>query len=285
MLTKITSSPTLRLLRPKQWIKNSFVFAPLIFSGEFLHLNSVIQTILVVILFCVASSATYIINDYKDIEKDKLHPLKKIRRPLASGELSVKKALYLLVTCYIILMSGFFLTSAAMVVICAYLLLNLAYTFYLKNVVVIDIFVIAFGFVLRVFAGATAISVPLSAWMFVTTLCLALYLAANKRKQEIVQSGVGARRVAKEYSVDLLDKYAQMSAVGALLFYSLFVITLHEDMIVTIPFVIFGIFRYWFMMEKFQSGESPTDALFQDVQLQLTILLWIAACSYSVANF
>ena len=179
----------LKLMRPKQWVKNGFVLAPLVFSGMFLNAGAVNHALLAVLLFCVASSATYVVNDIHDIEHDRLHPKKSRTRPLASGVVSVSAALILLVGLYAVLVWGWFVAPKVVMVIAAYLILNVAYTFVLKHQPVVDIFTIAIGFVLRVYAGAMALDVPMSSWMFITTLCLALYLAAVKRRQELSQSG------------------------------------------------------------------------------------------------
>lgn len=273
----------LRLMRPKQWVKNAFVFAPLIFSGLFTELLPILQTITAFIIFCLASSATYILNDYNDIESDKKHPTKSKTRPLASGEVSKTQAKFLMVLLYAAVLASALFAPKTVAVIAGYLLLNVAYSFYLKHQPVLDIFTIASGFVLRVYAGAVALDVPLSSWMFITTLSLALYLAAIKRKQELVKSGDSARAVLQHYTVELVDKYAEMSATCAILFYSLFIISDKPNMVYTIPFVLFGLYRYWFIVETKDSGESPTDALFADHLLQLTILGWISACLYSLA--
>ncbi|WP_047049145.1 decaprenyl-phosphate phosphoribosyltransferase [Vibrio mexicanus] len=270
----------LLLMRPKQWIKNVFLFAPLVFSGQFLYVESFIIAVCAFLLFCVASSATYILNDYVDIENDRKHPVKSKSRPLASGDLSKTEALCLISTLYTILIASYFVMPDVILVILVYLGLNVAYTFHLKHQPVIDIFIIAFGFVLRVYAGSVAILVPLSSWMFITTLSLALYLAAIKRKQELMISGTNARSVLRYYNSELVDKYAEMSATCALLFYSLFVISDKPDLVLSIPFVIFGLYRYWFVVESKGGGESPTDALFSDVQLQAVILGWIVFCGY-----
>ena len=268
----------IKLMRPKQWVKNGFVLAPLLFSGAFLSTDSILSALLAVLLFCVASSATYIINDIRDIEDDRQHPVKSKKRPLASGQVKTSQALVLLVGLYGVLVWGYFVVPEVIYVILAYLILNVAYTLVLKHQPVIDIFTIAIGFVLRVYAGAVALDVPLSSWMFVTTLCLALYLAAIKRRQELSKSGKGGRKVLQQYSVALVDKYAEMSATGALLFYSLFVMNAHAEMVATIPFVLYGLFRYWFVVESEEGGESPTDALLSDWQLLLTIACWVGVC-------
>lgn len=163
-------------------------------------------------------------------------------------------------------------------VIGAYLTLNLAYTFVLKHQPVVDVFTIAIGFVLRVYAGAMALEVPVSYWMFITTLCLALYLTAVKRRQELSQSGTESRKVLEKYSVSLVDRYAEMAATGALLFYSLFVVSAKPELAITVPLVLFGLFCYWFVVEALDGGESPTNALFADWQLLLTVVLWVTAC-------
>jgi 4-hydroxybenzoate polyprenyltransferase len=269
-------------MRPKQWIKNAFVLAPLLFSGLFTSPEAILSAIAAFVIFCLASSATYVLNDYSDIENDKKHPVKSKTRPLASGEVSKGAARILMVALYAIVVASAFFYPKVVAVVVGYLLLNVAYTFYLKHQPVLDIFTIATGFVLRVLAGAVSLSVPLSSWMFITTLSLALYLAAIKRRQELVKSGASARDVLKNYSLNLIDKYAEMSATCAILFYSLFVMSDRADMVFTIPFVLFGLYRYWFIVEMEDSGESPTDALFNDRILQLTIVGWIGACFYGV---
>ncbi|WP_027014187.1 decaprenyl-phosphate phosphoribosyltransferase [Comamonas composti] len=272
----------IKLMRPKQWVKNGFVLAPLVFSGSFLDADAIGQALLAVLLFCTASSATYIINDLHDIEHDRRHPKKSRTRPLAAGIVSVPAALVLLAVLYIVLGWGWFVAPQVVMVIVAYLILNLAYTFVLKHQPVVDIFTIAIGFVLRVYAGAMALSVPVSSWMFITTLCLALYLAAVKRRQELSQNGAGGRKVLEKYSVSLIDRYAEMSATGALLFYSIFVMSAKPELVITIPLVLFGLFRYWFVVEALDGGESPTDALLADWQLLLVVLLWVAACIWAL---
>ncbi|WP_240201669.1 decaprenyl-phosphate phosphoribosyltransferase [Pseudomonas sp. PDNC002] len=270
------------LMRPKQWVKNGFVFAPLVFSGEFLNSTAVSHAVLAVLLFCIASSATYIINDVHDIERDRLHPVKSKSRPLAAGVVSVPLAMALLLGLYALLVCGWFVFPKVLAVILAYMLLNLAYTFVLKHQPVVDIFTIAIGFVLRVYAGAVALSVPISSWMFVTTLCLALYLAAVKRRQELSKSGAGARKVLEKYSISLVDRYAEISATGALLFYSMFVMTAKPDLVITVPLVLFGLFRYWYVVEALDGGESPTDALLADWQLLLTVVVWVGTCVWAL---
>lgn len=272
----------IKLMRPRQWIKNGFVFAPLIFAGLFLDMLAVSQALMAFTLFSIASSATYIVNDLRDIDEDRQHPIKSKKRPLASGQVKPNQAKVLLVGLYGVLAVGLFVQPAVMAVIAAYLVLNLAYSFYLKHQPVLDIFTIAIGFVLRVYAGAMAIDVPVSSWMFVTTLSLALFLAAIKRRQELTQSGGSARKVLKMYSVSIVDKFAEISATGALLFYSFFVMSARPELVVTVPFVIFGLFRYWYIVEFLGEGESPTDTLLNDKQLMLTVFGWVVASFWAL---
>lgn len=270
------------LMRPRQWIKNGFVLAPLFFSGAFLNAGAVSQALLATVLFCIAASASYIVNDLHDIESDRRHPRKSRTRPLAAGTVSKSAALVLLGALYASLVIGWFHAPNVALVIAAYITLNLAYTYVLKHQPVVDIFTIAIGFMLRVYAGAMALAVPVSAWMFVTTLCLALYLAAVKRRQELSQNGTEGRKVLEKYSVSLVDRYAEMSATGALVFYSMFVMSAKPQLVITVPLVLFGLFRYWYVVEELDAGESPTDALLTDWQLLLTVVLWISVCGWAL---
>lgn len=272
----------LSLVRPRQWIKNGFVLAPLVFAGQFLHPASLRQSAFAFALFCLASSIAYVVNDLADIEHDRLHPKKAKTRPLASGQVTARAAILMVVVLGAVLVGGGVAMPKLGGVLLAYLLLNLAYTISLKHQPVLDIFSIASGFVLRVFAGAVVLDVPVSEWMFVTTLSLALYLAAVKRRQELLFSGTDGRKILERYSVSLVDRYAEMSATGALVFYSMFVMSARPQLVVTIPLVMFGLFRYWFIVEQQQVGESPTDALLTDRVMLLTVVLWIGVCLWAL---
>ena len=269
----------LRLTRPKQWVKNGFVLAPLVFAREFRDIGAIGNALIAFALFCVASSATYVLNDLRDIDRDRAHPVKSWSRPLAAGTVKPRSAVALLVCLCVVLMAGWLWSPRTMLVIVGYLALNFAYSFWLKQQPVLDIFSVAIGFVLRAYAGAVAIHVPLSNWMAITTLCLALYLAAIKRRQELANAGVQSREVLRTYSAALVDRYAEIAAVGALIFYSLFVMSTNNDrMAATIPLVIFGLFRYWYVVESLDGGESPTDVAVTDKPLILTVFFWIALC-------
>ncbi len=270
-------------MRPSQWIKNFFIFAPLIFSGEFRSQDSIIKTLIAFLIFTIAASSVYILNDLIDKNYDRIHSIKKLR-PIASGTVSSKSAIVfyfgvLTLTFLLLALNRNLIPS-----ILSYIVLNLLYTLYLKNQPVIEIFIIAFGFVLRVYAGGAAINVPISDWMFVTVLSLALYLAALKRKQEIVNSGNDARKILNAYSEKLMDRYAEISAISSLLFYSMYVMNEHPELVLTIPFVLFGLFRYWYLIEKEKQGESPSDVLLKDAQLLGLVSLWLVVLILNISQ-
>ena len=270
----------IRLLRPKHWIKNLFVLAPLIFSGLFTRPQMALLAAFAMVLFCVAASIVYIINDLSDVERDALHPVKRLTRPLASGAVSVTEARVVLVVLAALLLIGSFVSISLVAVLIGYIVLNVLYSVWLKSIPVVDIFCVAAGFVLRVYAGAVAIDVPLSSWMLVTTLSIALYLAAIKRRDELEAQGDGARAVLGQYSIALLDRFALMASVCSMVFYSLFVVTTRPVLAFTIPLVLFGIFRYWFLVDRGDRGESPTDAVWNDRTLAVTVVLWGILCAY-----
>ncbi len=274
--------PLVGLMRPRQWIKNLFVLAPLVFAGRFTDPDLVLGALAAVVAFTLAAAAVYVLNDLLDLERDRAHPIKRTERPLAADAVSVGVARRLLV----LLLGGLAVMLAVWPNITPplvlYLLINVAYSLRLKRVPVVDLFCVASGFLLRVWAGALAIDVPLSSWMAITTLCLAIYLAAIKRRQELATQGAEGRAVLKVYTLPLLDRYAGISGTAALLFYGLFVIDVRPELAVTVPLVLFGLFRYWYLVERDGQGESPTDALWGDAMLAGTVLVWGALSAYVV---
>jgi decaprenyl-phosphate phosphoribosyltransferase len=220
-------------------------------------------------------------NDLLDLEHDRSHPSKS-RRALASGAVSTRQAWIVLAVLLVLTMTGFAFSPLMMAAVIGYLLLNLAYSLRLKSVPVVDIFCVAGGFVIRVYAGALAIDVSLSQWMLITTLCLTLYLAAGKRRHELMTNGNSSRKVLEHYSVHLIDLYAAMSAVGALVFYGIFTVMHRPELTVTIPLVIFGIFRYWFVVEKESGDDPPTDALVSDMWLMATVVAWLGVSFWAL---
>ena len=221
----------------------------------------------------------YIFNDYRDIGLDRNHPIKSVQRPLASGAISKKQALILGIVLFSAMLTLLIFNKSPnlSIVIFAYLLLNIGYSIILKNYAVIDIFCVSVGFVLRVYAGAVAISVPVSPWMFITTLAVALFIAASKRKHELhhLDKAIGpTRKVLKKYSTGSINRFVGAAAVLTLVFYSLFVVTSKENLMLTVPLVMFGLFRYWYVCEHFEKGESPAEAIFTDKQLLACAVMW-----------
>jgi 4-hydroxybenzoate polyprenyltransferase len=269
----------LRLMRPKQWVKNGFVFAPAIFAAAHYQWWELWQVVVAFFLFCAASAATYVLNDICDVEQDREHPKKRHTRPLAAGQASVFSAKCLLGFLYLVILSGLIYQPEATAVILAYMVLNIAYSYYLKHVAIVDIFTIAVGFVLRVIAGTVALGLPLSEWMFVTTFSLALFLAASKREKELQLAGKNTtRKVLNAYSYDLVRSYCLISATCSLMFYCFFVLTQNVQLVITIPFVMFGIFRFWLLTESLEPSQSPTEALVTDWPLIVTVLIWATLC-------
>lgn len=277
------SKSYVQLLRSKQWIKNLFVLAPLIFSGRFTEWNAIKDSLITFVLFSLVSSIVYIINDIKDVEFDRLHPIKRRVRPLASGK--VRKQEALLLTALLALFAlklTLLINPKVTITVLTYVIVNIIYSFGAKKLPVVDIFLIASGFLLRIYAGALSISVPISSWMLITTFSLALFLASVKRLQELRLIGTETRETLNSYTEKTLENYALISATSSLIFYSLFVITTKPYLAFSVLFVVFGILRYWFLVESKELGESPTEVILKDRVILLDIILWVLYCSYEI---
>ncbi|MCL2757305.1 MAG: decaprenyl-phosphate phosphoribosyltransferase [Coriobacteriia bacterium] len=274
----------LRLMRPKQWVKNILVLFPLLFSLQLLDVPSILLALLACASFCLASSSVYAFNDIADRKKDRNHP-KKCNRPVASGAVSVAAAAILgaiLLVCAFVL--AFFVSLPFMAVLLAYIVLNGAYSLGLKHVPIIDVLCVAAGFVLRVVAGAVAIDCFVSPWIVLCTFMLTLFLAIQKRAGEIDESdGLQrqSRKSLKFYTTSLLGDFSLIAAGLTIISYSLYTFTVGETvyMMLTIPFVVFGLFRY-LMLAKAKAGvEAPDEMLFADKPLLIDVALWIVACA------
>jgi decaprenyl-phosphate phosphoribosyltransferase len=279
---KLGCVKVIRLLRPAQWLKNGFVIAPLIFSRSFVVEGAVLRSLAAFAIFCAAASAGYIVNDIIDRESDRAHPRKRLQRPIASGEISVRAAVTIVATLVpLLLIASYFISLKFLLVVALYLALTTAYSFQLKSMPIIDLFAIACGFVLRVWGGAVAINVVLSVWMFITTLSLALYLAATKRRQELLSTTTASefRAVLRHYSVGLMDYYSEIAVVATFVFYGLYIATVRPQLAASVPVVLFGVFRYRYLMELSANegnAEAPTDRLVRDPQMILCALVWAA---------
>ncbi len=271
-------------MRPKQWTKNVFVFAGVVFARKLLDPQAVLQSLLAFLFFCMVSSAVYLINDLADMERDRNHPLKR-NRPLAAGRLSPSVAV---VTAVLLVVGAvplsFWLEPAFGVALLIYLALMLGYSFYLKNIVLLDVFAIAFGFVLRAAGGALAIRVSLSPWLFICTILLALFLGLAKRRHELILLNNDAgqhRSILQEYSPPLLEAMITIVTASTLMAYSLYTVFApnlprepYPYMMVTIPFVIYAIFRYLYLVYQKNGGGSPEEILLRDLPFLINLLLW-----------
>ena len=278
----------LELLRPRQWIKNGFVFIGLLFSGENIDGGLRVNVLLAAAAFCLLSSCVYVLNDVFDRDADRAHPLKR-RRPLASGTVGTGAAFALATACAV---AGFSLGAAAsasvLAILVAYLFLNLAYSAGLKHVVILDVFIIAAGFMLRIFAGTWGVGIAPSQWLLLCGLLLTIFLGFAKRRAELMVSagdgaGVNQRPVLEEYGPALLDTMMAISAAGVVVSYSLYTVSpatvaLHhtDKLIYTLPFVLYGIFRYIFLLHH-RGGEDPASTLLSDAHMLVTGAAWLCA--------
>ncbi|HEY57007.1 MAG TPA: decaprenyl-phosphate phosphoribosyltransferase [Anaerolineae bacterium] len=273
----------LRTLRPKQWTKNTFVFAALVFDRQLMNPTAFLRTAAGFLLFCLLSGMVYLINDLADLEADRQHPTKR-HRPLASGRLPVPVALVGLGVLFLITFpAAWALGRGFCLVALGYFLLNLAYSFALKHIPLIDVLAIAAGFLLRVQAGVSLIHVQrFSPWLYVVTSLLALFLGFGKRRAELslLAAGAGAhRRVLDGYTIPFLDQLLVITSATTIMAYSLYTFSApnlpsNHAMMLTIPFVTYGIFRYLYLVQVEGQGGAPEDALLSDRPLQAAILLW-----------
>lgn len=271
-------------LRPRQWAKNVLLFAGIVFAAKLGDWSRWIDAALAFGAYCAASSAGYLVNDVRDAPHDRLHPVKR-RRPIASGELSRRAALWLAGA-----LAGLGLATAAMLgpvsllLLAGFLALQGAYTFGLKEIVLVDVVAIGTLFIVRAVAGAEAVDVPISSWLLLCTALLALFLALAKRRGELVLVGAAAtpgRPVLTGYSLALVDRLVGVLASSAAIAYSLYALTAHESkaMLLTIPFVYFGIFRYLLLVHRYDLGEEPEQVLLSDVPILATAAAWAAAAA------
>ncbi len=277
----------LKLIRIPQWIKNLFVFVPLVFSLNLFRGEYFLTSLLGFAAFCLTSSVVYIINDIADVEADRAHPRKK-NRPIASGRISPKQGL---------LIALIFGIAAAVLCLFAdinfalfltlFFFINVLYSMKLKHIVLLDIFSIAAGFLIRVLAGAVIIQVVISSWLILTTMFISLFLAVMKRHSELEVvaegSSVETRKVLAFYSLNFADQIATVAAAGVIICYALYTVSERtitvfgtENLIYTTPFVVFGIFRYMFLVYMNKQGENTTQLLISDVQMIITVILYAA---------
>lgn len=273
-----------RLIRPVQWIKNGFVFTGVIFSGLVYDPQLLLSVILAAIAFCLVSSSVYIFNDIIDCESDRQHPEKK-ERPIASGRVTLPFAITLgviLGICGILI--AYYVSWQVLAIILGYIALNAAYTIRLKHVVILDVFCISTGFMLRILAGTIGVGIPPSKWLLLCSLMITLFLGFAKRRAEIIRlrrRKEGHRKVLMNYGPVLLDELIAICATGVIITYSLYtmspeIIRIHhtENLIYTVPFVIYALFRYIYLLHHGNSGGDPTRDLLKDPHIIISVLGW-----------
>lgn len=271
-----------KTMRPRQWTKNGFVFFALIFDKQLFQLEPFLRTLGGFALFCLISSVVYLVNDIADIEADRKHPEKK-KRPLPSGKLPIRVAWAAAIGLTVLVLPlGWLLSPAFAGVLAVYLVLNLAYSKWLKHVPIVDVMVIAAGFVLRVHSGVTLIEVErFSPWLYVVTTLGSLYLGFGKRRAELslLDRGAGShRRVLDGYTIPLLDQYVTIVSAATILAYSLYTFSApnlpeNHSMMLSIPFVVYIIFRYLYLIQVTHEAGSPEEVLLKDTPIQIAILL------------
>lgn len=275
----------IRSMRPEQWLKNGFVLAPIVFSGLIHDPDAWLRSLLAVAAFCAASSAVYLINDVLDREADRAHPVKQ-NRPIAAGLVSVTEALaasVVLVT--VALAISMWLGGWFTLILIAYVTLVLLYSAVLKRAVFLDVLVVAAGFVLRVVGGAVAIDVPVSRWILLVAYLLALYLALGKRRSELALLGDGAgehRAVLGHYTLPMVDSAISVVLGATVLAYALYTVAPDtvakvgsEGLMATVPIVLYGLFRYLYLLHRHELGGSPTKALLTDRPLLVCVVVWL----------
>jgi 4-hydroxybenzoate polyprenyltransferase len=273
----------IKTMRPKQWLKNTFVFSPLVFDVKLFQPRFLLPTVAGFVLLCLVSGAVYLVNDLVDIENDRQHP-RKARRPLASGELRIRPAILVaLLIPLITLPLGFLLQPVFGLILAVYLVLQLGYSFWLKHVVIVDVMIIAAGFVLRVAAGVPLVDAErFSPWLYVCMTLLALLIGFGKRRHELSLLRENAnlhRQSLQDYNLPLLDQIITIVTASTLSAYALYTFSapnlpVSRSMMLTIPFVMYGIFRYLYLIQVKGMGGAPEEIVLSDRPLQVTILLW-----------
>jgi len=282
-------------LRPSQWIKNFLIFAGLIFAQKLFDFSLLIKTIFGFFLFSFSAGSLYIINDIKDYEKDSIHPKKK-ERPIASGKISKQEGLiFALILLSVSLYLSYLLSPSFFLILLFYIGLSFLYTLILKEIVILDVITVAIFFLLRAWAGTLLIKVSLSEWLFICTILLALFLALTKRKSEIFLLNNSAnchRKVLESYSHDFIDQMISVTTASSLIAYTIYTVapeTVHKfktkNLVLTLPFVIYGIFRYLYLVYHKRFSDNPDRAFVKDVPLLVDILLWLVCVILIVYKF
>ena len=291
-MNKNTIFNFIKLLRPQQWIKNGFVFIPFLFAGKMPDVAPLTKGMIVFVAFCLTASSIYILNDLSDLDFDKAHPEKK-DRPLASGKISINLAVCImlfLASCSVVISS--LLSKEIAFIIVLYVISNIFYSLYFKNIVIIDIFFIAFGFLLRVAAGVYATNVPPSSWIVIMAMALSLLLAVGKRRADLLSSDSNLknhRKVLHLYSIQTIDQMIVILVALIIITFSLYAVSDYavlrfgsEALVLTVPIVIYGLFRYLYIINDEKVTGDPTKILLSDYHMSLCVLSWLLACAWII---
>jgi 4-hydroxybenzoate polyprenyltransferase len=287
-MTKINRNNILTLLvilRPHHWLKNTFVFAPLVFSGRFTQLDMCLKAVLAFFSFCLVSSAVYAINDVCDREEDRRHPTKKLR-PIAAGDMSPGSAIIMSTVLFVsgLILAGL-LNWSAMLIVLIYFLINIAYSLFIKHIAILDVLTISAGFVLRIVGGGLSISVVPSYWLVLCTVMISIFLGFTKRRVELLAVDIdknNSRPVLKDYSISFLDQVIPMVTGATILAYALYTVDEHtlkvlgtRAMLLTLPFVIYGLLRYIYIIYHLKKCTDPTENLIRDIPTIINLALWV----------
>ncbi len=277
-----------KLLRIPQWIKNFFVFTPLVFSQNLFDSDYFLKTLAGFSVFCLLSSVVYVFNDIVDAESDRAHPTKK-NRPIASGKISTRHAYIIIIILLAIVASALPAFNVKFILsVGIFLVLNILYTLRFKHIVLLDVFSIAAGFMIRIIAGAYVINVEISSWLILTTMFISLFLGVMKRFSELQLltevNPTGTRKVLEYYSISFTEQMATIAAAGVIICYALYTVSARtvaafgtENLIFTTPFVVYGIFRYMYLVFMNKKGENTSEEILKDISIIITIMLYIIA--------
>ncbi len=272
------------LFRIKHYFKNLIIFTPILFIEKKIDFLVISNLLNIFLIFCLTASLVYIYNDIADIKSDKKHPKKRKLKPIANGQISVNQGHFFLLILTLIISINLFLNKNLIIIIVSYIFINYLYTNFFKKIIFLDIVVLSSNYLIRVLAGCIVLNAPLSYWMGATIFSGAFFLAALKRKQELFLYGSKSRYVLKSYSVKSLKMLSNFAAMISIIFYTSYVISVNEKLLITIPLVIYGIVRYNHLSSKKSFTDSPVDEIINDKQNLVLIFLWVTSVIILRAN-
>ena len=272
------------LFRIKHYFKNFIIFTPILFVENNINYLSISELIKVFFVFCLVASLVYIYNDILDINSDKKHPRKKNIKPIANGQILTNEAYNIIILLILFISLILYFNQNLISIVMAYIIINYLYSNYFKKIIILDIFVLSSNYLIRVIAGCIGLGVPLSIWMGATIFSGALFLSAIKRKQELFLYGTKSRNVLKFYSIKGLKLFSTFAALSSILFYTSYVITVNQKLLLTVPLVIYGIFRYNYLSNSRNFTDSPIDEIINDKQNIVLIFVWMIIVIFERLN-